>query len=217
MKTKEKHSIGFKMAVAVAISLFAVISIFSHTSVRLSEKKLMDLAQDDASKVSSAIKSSLENAMLAGERDSLQYIIDSIGKESMVRDIKIIDRDAMVKYAKNHAALNTQLDQTAKSCRLCHQSGTPSHDNLTVMFTADDGTRVLRNVNPIHNDKRCHQCHDPGTDVLGKLLVDFSTKDIDQLVIENRQLLIFSAVATLLCSVALCFLLANILVRQPLR
>ena len=217
MTMKEKHSIGFKMAVAVAISLFVVISIFSHTSVRLSEKKLLSLAEDEASKVSNAIKSSLENAMLAGEPESLQLIIDSVGKEKMVRDIRVINQEALVKYARNHVDIGSHLDQSDKSCRLCHESGTPSEENLTVMFTADDGSRVLRNVNPIHNEKRCHQCHSPELDVLGKLLVDFTTQDIDQIVVENRQVLILSAVATLLCSVFLCFLLANILVKQPLR
>ncbi|MDH3359953.1 MAG: hypothetical protein OEL55_03700, partial [Desulfobulbaceae bacterium] len=68
-----------------------------------------------------------------------------------------------------------------------------------------------------HNDKRCYECHAPETDILGKLLVDFSTTDIDQMVTENRKVLILSAVATLLCSVILCFLLANILVKRPLR
>ena len=217
MKMKEKHSVGFKMAVAVAFSLFVVISIFSHTSVRMSEKKLLELAEAEASKFSSAIKSSLENSMLTGVPQNLQLIIDSVGKEDMVRDIKIIDRDAIVKYAKNHADINSQLDKTAKSCRLCHNNGTTNHENLTVMFTAEDGTRVLRNVNPIHNDKRCQKCHAQEIDVLGKLLMDFTTTDIDQMVAENRQLLIWSAVATLLCSVGLCFLLSNILVKRPLR
>ncbi len=217
MKMKVKHSIGFKMAVAMAVCLFAVISFFSHTSVKLSEEKLLSLAEDESSKVSSAIKSSLENAMLGNEDGGIQVIIDSVGKENMVRDIKLIDLEATVKYAKNHKDIDTQLDQSAKSCRLCHEKAQLSHDNLTVLFTDESGARVLRNVNPIHNKERCHECHDPETDVLGKLLVDFTTDDIDQMVVENRQLLIYSAAATLLSSIILCFLLGNILVKRPLR
>ncbi len=217
MKMKVKFSIGFKMAVAMTIGLFAVISLFSNASVKLSEKRLLNLATGEASKVSSAIKSSLENAMLGDEGEGLQLIIDSVGKESMVRDIKIIDLDATVKYAKDHDDIDVQLDQSAESCRICHEKAQLSQQNLTVFFTDENGSRVLRNVNPIHNKERCHQCHDPETDVLGKLMVDFTTDDIDKMVIDNRKLLIFSAVATLLSSIILCFLLGNILVKKPLR
>ena len=217
MKMKVKFSIGFKMAVAMAICLFAVISFFSNTSVQMSEKRLLSLATDEASKVSSAIESSLENAMIGDGRSGVQVIIDSVGKENMVRDIKIIDIDAKVKYAKNHDDIDVQLDQSAKSCRLCHEKAQLSHENMTVFFTAEDGSRVLRNVNPIRNKESCHQCHDPENAVLGKLLVDFTTDDIDKMVLENRKLLIFSAVATLLSSIILCFLLANVLVKRPLR
>lgn len=217
MKMKVKHSIGFKMAVAMAISLFAVISLFSNASVKMSEKRLLHLATDEASKVSSAIESSLENAMIGDGRSGVQVIIDSVGKENMVRDIKIIDLDAKVKYAKNHDDIDIQLDQSAESCRLCHEKAQLSQENMTVFFTDDDGARVLRNVNPIRNKEKCHECHDPETTVLGKLLVDFTTDDIDKMVLDNRQLLILSAAATLLSSIILCFLLANILVKRPLR
>lgn len=216
MNMKVKFSIGFKMAVAIALGLFAVISVFSHTSVRMSEKKLLSMAEGEASKVSNAIKSSLENAMLSGKREGIQVIIDSVAKENMVRDIKIIDYNAQVKYAKRHGDINTQLDQSSASCRLCHHDGVTNRKNLTVIFTAEDGSRVLRNVNPIHNKEICHECHDQSIDILGKLLVDFTTKDIDQMVVDNRKLLIFSATATLLASIILCFILAGILVKQPL-
>ncbi|MDH5299712.1 MAG: hypothetical protein OEV91_11905, partial [Desulfobulbaceae bacterium] len=217
MKMKLKRSIGFKMSVAMAVGLFAVISLFSHTNVRMSEKRLLHLAEDEASKLSSVIKSSLDNAMLGNEETGVQVIIDAVGKESMVRDIKVIDLEAEVKYAKNQKEIGTQLDQSAESCRICHEKGHVNGENLTVIFTDKEGHRVLRNVNPIRNEERCHECHDPESKVLGKLMVDFTTDDIDQMVIDNRQMLILSAAATLVASILLCFLLATILVKRPLR
>jgi len=217
MKMKMKRSIGFKMAVAMTIGLFIVISGFSHTNVLLSEKRLRDMAEGEASKISNAIKSSLDNAMCDDRQNSVQEIIDAVGQESMVRDIKLIDLNAQVKFAKIRNQIGAQLDQSAASCRICHGQAVVSEQNLTVTFTDDQGHRILRNVNPIHNEERCHKCHDPEDDVLGKLLVDFNTDDLDQMVEENRQLLILSAAGTLLSSVFLCFLLANMLVKRPLR
>lgn len=218
MKMKVKKSIGFKMAVAMAAGLFVVISLFSHTNVRISEKRLLAMAEKEASKMSNAIESSLDDAMLSNELERMEAIVKAVGQESMVEDIKIIALDGEVRHAKNKDEIGIVLDQSEKSCALCHtQSGlTASKKNLTVLFQKDDGGKILRNVNPIHNDSRCHGCHAADTEVLGKLLIDFSTNDIDVMVFDNRKLLIMSAVATLLASIFICYLLATVLVKKPL-
>lgn len=216
MRMKVKKSIGFKMAVAMAGGLFAVISIFSHANVLLSQKRFIAMAEKEASKMSNAIKSSLDDAMLANKLSQIQAIVDAVSKEAMVEDIKIIAIDGEVRHAMATDEIGVILDRSEKSCAFCHKENQVKSDNLTVVFTQDDGRRILRNVNPIANEKRCHSCHDPADKVLGKLLVDFSTTDIDAMVSENRRLLIFSAVATLLASICICFLLATVLVKTPL-
>ncbi|MCK5228442.1 MAG: hypothetical protein KAK02_09555 [Desulfobulbaceae bacterium] len=217
MKMKLKKSIGFKMAIAMAVGLFVVISFFSHTNVRLSEKRLLSHAEREASKISDAIKSSLDNAMCNNESAGVQLIIDAIGQESMVNDIKVIDIDGLVSHAKNRYDIGKILEKTEKSCALCHdESDSISHSNLSVIFTLEDDSKTLRNVNPILNEPRCHGCHEPEEKVLGKLLVDFTTSDIYQMVADNRKLLILTAVATLLASIFMCFLLATVLVKKPL-
>lgn len=217
MKMKLKRSIGFKMAVAMTIGLFVVISFFSHTNVRISEKRLVAMAESEASKMSNAIKSSLDSAMFSSQADEVQVIIDAVGQERMVKDIKIIDIDGQVKRAKNKAEIGIHLDQTEKSCAICHGGTSIRQGNLTVMFSSEDGSRILRNVNPIHNEQRCHGCHAPEAKMLGKLLIDFRTDDIDKMVEDNRKLLIISAVVTIFASVVLCFLLATVLAKNPLR
>lgn len=216
MKIKVHRSIGFKMAVAMAVGLFAVISLFSHTNVSISEKRLLALAEKEASKMSDTIKNSLDEAMLNNEMDSIQAIIDTMGREAMVDDIMIISLDAEVMYAKKQAEQGMILDKNQKSCAFCHGGEVVQAKNLTVMFEKENGERILRNVNPIHNQDRCHTCHDPQVEVLGKLLVDFSTADISQIVIDNRKFLILSAVATLLVSVFMCYLIATVLIKKPL-
>jgi hypothetical protein len=217
MKLRLKRSIGLKMAVAMTIGLFLVISFFSHTTVRLSEKRLLSMAEKESAKMSKAIKSSLENAMLNNEtEDGVQNIITALSQESMVYDIKIIDLDGQVKQAKNSEEIGVVLDRSEKSCAFCHTGPKVLADNLSVLFTLDNGTRILRNVNPIANGQSCHDCHDPQQQILGKLLIDFTTADIEQVVRDNRILLILSAVATLCTSVVMCFLLSTVLVKRPL-
>ncbi|MCL4490434.1 MAG: hypothetical protein M1510_00805, partial [Nitrospirae bacterium] len=47
---KFTKSIGFKMAMAMTVGLFAVISVFSHLSVRLSERELLKMAKIETAK-----------------------------------------------------------------------------------------------------------------------------------------------------------------------
>ncbi|MEW6221513.1 MAG: hypothetical protein AB1634_18550 [Thermodesulfobacteriota bacterium] len=216
MRMKLRKSIGFKMAVAMAAGLFVVISLFSHTNVRLSERRLLAMAEREACKMSSAIKSSLDDAMLTNELDKVQAIVDAVAQEAMVEDIKVIALDGEVRMAKLRPEIGTVLDRQEKSCTFCHADGAVKRDNLTVLFEKADGRRILRNVNPIVNDRRCHGCHSPDTAVLGKLLVDFSTRDIDRMVTDNRWLLILSAGATLLASIGISILVALVLVNRPL-
>lgn len=216
MKIKLKKSIGFKMAVALTISLFVVISFFSHTNIRLSEKRLLNMAENEAAKMSAAIKSSLDNAMMNNEEAGVQLLIGAIGQETHIYDIKVINIDGMVTHAKNKADIGAHLDMSEKSCAFCHDIAEVNKNNLTILYDLDDGSKILRNVNPIHNEKRCYECHDQQEDILGKLLVDFTTNDIDAIVTDNRKLLIISAIGTLLTSVFICFLLTTALVKKPL-
>jgi HAMP domain-containing protein len=197
-KIKCTKSLIFKAAVLLTIGLFIVIGIFSHINVKLTEKRLFDIAANEASKTSDAIKGSIKDAMLKNNREVIDSIISTIGKEASIEDIKIIDIIGQVKYAKDNSEVGKTLDRTKiKSCNLCHKEKQPSRGNLTVVFK-NHNSRILRNANPIDNETQCHTCHDPSQKVLGKLLVDFKIKDIDNVVKTNKTLLMASQAVTLI-------------------
>lgn len=216
-KIKCTSSIIFKTALILGLCLFVVISVFSHVNVKFTEKQLTDIAINEASKASNAIKGSLENAMLSNEKNSIQSIVEIVGNEASIEDIKILDISGQIKYSKNKAEIDKILDKsTIQSCGFCHFKEIPQRDNLTVMFKKSDESRVLRNVNPIDNKKDCHGCHNPSQKVLGKLLVDFSIKDADRIVKKNKMLLIASAAVTVLTAAIICTAVLLILVKSRL-
>jgi GGDEF domain-containing protein/HAMP domain-containing protein len=216
-KIKCTRSIIFKAAFAVVLCLFIVITVFSWINVKSIAKRLTDIAVNEASKASNAIKGSLENAMLFNERNSIQSIIETVGNEASIEDIKILNIGGQVKYAKNKAEIGSVLDRTKiGSCGLCHSVAIPQRDNLTVIFKKADGSRVLRNVNPIDNKKECYGCHDSSQKVIGKLLVDFNVKDVDMVVKENRMFLVASSAATVLTAAIICIISLLILIKPRL-
>jgi HAMP domain-containing protein len=214
---KFSKSIGIKMSVALMVSLFIVISIFSHLNVKLTEKRLMDMALAGATKSSVAIKSALEQAMISGNKDIIQLSVNTVGKEYMIEDIVILDRSGVVKWAKNSSEIGIKLDRTKlKACIVCHKTDKPLRSPLTIVFEKNSGDRILRNVTPIDNKPECYSCHSPEIKVIGKLLVDYSVKEMDGMVSDNKRLLMASAAATLFSAVLICVILFNRMVGSPL-
>jgi HAMP domain-containing protein/GGDEF domain-containing protein len=211
------RSLIFKVAALLAIGLFVVISIFSNANVRITEKRLLEIATNEASKTSNAIKGSLENAMVADEKTSVPFIIEAVSNNESVEDMKVLNIGGQIRYAKNKTEIDRVLDKTKiEGCNICHMAAMPMRDNLTVIFKKADGSRVLRNVNPIDNKKECFGCHDPGQKIIGKLLIDFSVKDADTMVRKNRNLLIGTAAASVLTAVFVCTAVLLVLVRPRL-
>lgn len=217
-KVKFSRGIGIKIGVALSIGLFIVISIFSHLNVKFTEKRLTQITIDSANKTSVSIKSAIEHAMLTGNKQIIQTVISTVGSESMIEDIKIIDTAGTVKWAKNTNEIKAVLDRTKiKSCLICHKVSKPSREPQTIIFTKDDGERILRNVTPIDNKPDCYGCHPPEKQIIGKLLVDYAIKETDSIVSKSRTILIASAAATLFSAVITTMILFNRIVGRPLR
>jgi HAMP domain-containing protein/GGDEF domain-containing protein len=217
-KVKFSRGISVKVAIGLITGLFIIIGIFSHLNVRLMEKGLMKMAIDGTAKNSISIKNAIDHAMITGDKQIIQTVVETVGMGSMLEDIKIVDIGGTVKWAKLSSERGILLDKTKiKSCLICHKIGKPSREPQTIVFKKDNGERVLRNVTPIDNKPECFSCHPAENKVIGKLLVDYSIKEADSMVSKNRGLLIASAVATLLSAVVMTMILFNRIVGRPIR
>ncbi len=217
MKIAFVKSIGFKMVIAMTLGLFAVLSIFSHFSMRSSERGLFSMAETEATKISDVVKYSLEAAMLSGDPGKIRTVMDAFGKKSMVEDIKIMSADGTIKLARNTAEVGMKLDRNGiKSCTLCHSGNAVKRDNVSVVFEGDGGERILRIVSIISNRQACHSCHGAVKNVLGKLQVDLSISNADRVASETRWILIASVIATLLSAILISIFLYTKLVRRPI-
>lgn len=216
-KVSFTKSIVFKTSSLLAVGLFVIIGLFSHINVTQTEKRLFTMAENEASKTSDAIKGSLKDAMMSNNRDVIASVVSTISKEATIEDIKIIDIGGQVKYAKNPIEVGSTLDKTKiNSCNLCHKSSQLTRNNLTIIFTNEQGNRVLRNVNPIDNESQCHICHNPSQKILGKLLIDFKIKDVEAVVYNNKILLIISQVITLITALTITIALLFVYLRPKL-
>ncbi|TAN46061.1 MAG: HAMP domain-containing protein [Nitrospirae bacterium] len=217
MRLKFTKSIGFKMAVASALGLFTVLSLFLHLSLSYTERGLLGMAENESKKMVDVLEESLREAMLSGEKGRMNAVVSAVGQEPMIEDIKIMSLDGKIKWAKNQAEIGDVADRSnTENCRKCHNGKLPGKEDLSALFTKNNGERTLLNIRLIRNSVECRKCHTSGNRFLGKLYVAVTMKDADAFVSGNRRILFAVAVLTLLFSTAIIMLLFSRLAGRPL-
>jgi two-component system, NtrC family, sensor kinase len=128
---------------------------------------------NDANNLNVSIVSSLEQSMLNGNQDQVQYSIDRIGQDEHIAGLFITDAFGSVRVASNSNLIGTKLDQSNPSCQTCHALQS-ANSKKSVVFKDSSGQRVLRSVTPIYNKTACYGCHDPSNRTNGVFFLDYS-------------------------------------------
>ena len=94
--------IELKLIVAVGIIIFIIIGVFSYFNIQSQKETLMSQAEDHAYKLSDAIKNSSHSSMLLNKRDQTHEIINTIGEEPFIREIRLLNKEGMVMFSSNN-------------------------------------------------------------------------------------------------------------------
>jgi len=205
--------IELKLIVAVGIIIFIIIGVFSYVNIQSQKETMMSQAEDHAYKLSDAIKNSSHSSMLLNKRDQIHEIINTIGEEPFIREIRLLNKEGMVMFSSNNDLIGEMVDKKAESCYACHTANKPLEklpikERMRIYRVHPDSSRILGIINPIYNEKSCwdSDCHaHPETQtVLGVLDVKISLKDVDQQIKDSEMRSIFFAVIAI---VALSFII----------
>ncbi|MFC2103659.1 ATP-binding protein [Bacteroidota bacterium] len=205
--------IELKLIVAVGIIIFIIIGVFSYFSIQSQKETLMSQAEDHAYKLSDAIKNSSHSSMLLNKRDQIHEIINTIGEEPFIREIRLLNKEGMVMFSSNNNLIGEMVDKKTESCYACHTAYEPLEklpikERMRIYRVHPDSARILGIINPIYNEISCwdSDCHaHPETQVvLGVLDVKISLKDVDKQISDSEMRSIFFAVIAI---IALSFII----------
>jgi len=163
--------------------------------------------------------------MLLNRREDVHQIINTIGKESDVKGIRIYNKQGTIIFSTDSTELNKNVDVTAEACIVCHNEKIPlntlTNQNKIRIFSTPDNKRVLGLINPINNEKDCSaaECHahSPKIQFLGVLDVMVSLSELDSIKTETaKTTIINSAVITVVIALACGFFIV-MLVNVPMR
>jgi len=195
--TAVSRSLGYKIALSVGLILLASYSSFVYLVIDIQRDFFFKRMIHEADRFSSAVINATNHSMLQDDRAATRSIIQDIGKQQSISNIRIYDHDGVIKFSNQPSELETKVDKKAEACFACHSEDKPFGEVVTDKRTrilSHEGDRALGMITPIHNREGCYRAachfHPKEQKVLGVLDLGMSLKGFDS----HVRSLIFSIV-----------------------
>ncbi len=159
-----RKSLVAKLVLTAGVSLVASISALSFLAIVHQEDILMGYVVAEAERLGNTIKLGTRYAMMLNSRDDINQIITNIGQQEGIEAVRIYNKEGRIKFSNLKNEVETQTNIRAEACHVCHHSAVPTVnaplEERIRIFTAQDGSRRLGIISPIHNEDGCSgDCH----------------------------------------------------------
>jgi len=207
------NKIGFKLIFAESIAVIISIGAFAFFNIRSQSRVLIAEIERHTLQQSETIKSATRSSMLTNNRQNLHQIVQTIGKQPCIRDVRVYNKQGVIIYSADSSQIGHMVDMHAEACYTCHASDRPLErlpmSKRSRIFLSDSA-RVFGVINPIYNEPSCWNasCHAHPKDkkILGVLDLTVCLKPIDDRIAEAKMnMLIFALLSILALSGVLWF------------
>ena len=209
------NKIGFRLIFVVAFTTLIIIGVFAYFNVKSQSSSLISEVERHANQLGETVVSSTRFDMMLNQRDRIQQIINSIGTQPQIRDVRIINKFGEIIYSSDSTNINKMVDKRAESCYACHAEDKPLEqisitERTRIFRVHPDSNRVIGIITPIYNEKSCWQsdCHAHPKDqkVLGVLDVSISLAEVDKAILSSEWKIVgFSIIAIISLGLLIAF------------
>ena len=203
------------LLVIVLITLIGVLStsllVFAHQRQQLEGDALAETAR-----LSSAINTSLEHAMLHNDQAMVQQIVKDMVANQGIDHIRILDAQGVVQISSQPSEIGDRFDYSDATCQSCDTPGARP-GNQTTFIGANDNHAGLLNVNVIYNQLQCQSCHASQTRVLGLTMIEMPLVEMNNQLAAGFWTILLSALATCGMLILLTTYALRVLVIKPVR
>ncbi len=199
--------IGFKLIIAVGITAIITIGIFSYFNISAHSSSLLAEVERSANQLSETIKSSTRYDMLLNQRDRIHKIINTIGGQPGIRDVRVLNKVGEIIYSSHPKDIGKMVNKKEESCYACHAAGKPLErlpikDRTRIFRPANDSSRVMGIISPIYNEKSCWSAdchaHSSSQSVLGVLDITISLSEVDKQIRKSELEIVIFAISAIL-------------------
>lgn len=219
-----KNKISQKLIALGSITI-AIVGVFSFLIIRSQQRSYLRRVEFNAHQLSEMIKNSTKYDMLYYRREHVHNIIDTIGQQEGIENVRIFNKEGKIIYSSDKPLIGTMVDKRAEACYACHTEDQAlerlSISERTRIFKQADNQRNLGIINPIYNEPSCWQgeCHAHSEDqkVLGVLDVSMSLAEGDRLTRANTLLVIFLTFAAMISISLILWFFFQRLINRPVQ
>ena len=199
------RKIGLKLILVVSLTVVIIIGINSYIKIKSQSDVLLAEVERHANQLSETVKNSTRYGMLLNQREYVDEIIKTIGKDPAIDNIRIYNKEGEIIYSTTPEDVGKMLDKKAESCYACHTENKPleklSNKERTRIFRLrKNSPRVMGIINPIYNEESCWKAdchaHPQSSTVLGVLDVTITLTEVDKQIKKNEiQELLFAIIS----------------------
>jgi histidine kinase len=200
------------------------ISIWAYFSIKYQKEKITESTVSGADRLSTTIKLGTHYAMMLNSRDDINQIIQNIGKQKEIENIRIYNKEGEIKFSNKTSEVNERTNIKAEACDICHRSEPPtvnlSLDERIRIFDSKKGYRLLGIISPIHNEPGCSTgCHVHPEDkkILGALDLVVSLEESDQEIYNFEKGIIALNIFVFLLTSTIIFIFVLRFVNRPIK
>ena len=222
---KIRHSLISKLIVSVGLVLLLSLAIWAYLNTNYQKKKFMEDIVCDTDKLTNTIRLGAHYAMMLNSRDDINQIIQNIGKQKEIENIRIYNKEGKIKFSNKTAEVDRITNIEAEACYICHRSDPPLSEvalnQRTRIFNSPEGYRLLGVISPIRNEPGCAtdacHVHPQGKKILGALDLVVSLEESDKEIRHAQTAMMGLTVFLFLLTSAIIFVFALRFVNRPIQ
>jgi len=184
-------SLTARVILGVSIILTVITGLATSYDLSKRTKFHFNNYEEHAFDISDTVMRSIEYPMLDGEMADVDAILKRLNTLKGVVIVNLCDTNGLIRHSGSTENIG-KLDNSEVTTRALRTGF------LTKELQTAGGTRMLRHVMPIANEKICHKCHGSEKKILGALIVGINWMPIEKRItlLRNRQIMlaIFSVI-----------------------
>ncbi len=183
-----RNSLVLKLILTVELIFLVGISTWAYFNIRYQKEKVMDEIMVGADRLGNTIKLGTHYAMMLNSRDDINQIIQNIGSQKEIENIRIYNKEGQIKFSNRPEEMDRRTNIKDEACYICHQKDPPiatlALEDRTRIFRDETGNRQLGIITPICNEPGCAtdacHVHPQGKKILGALDLAISLRKTDR-------------------------------------
>jgi len=188
----------------LAIVLLLAVGVSTVLALRMQNRKLVDSRQQNMEALGGIILRSLENDMALGRTEDVQHMVENIGKNPEILDLRIVSPDGHILKSKNP-------DEIGQNSRSFSYTGI-----LNERRTSVTGQAITSAV-PIQNKEQCYGCHSDNISTIGAIELKFDISRSTADIMSVKRFLVSANIMTVLFVILVVTQLFGRMVMKPLQ